>query len=197
MTFTADQEKLVEENTKLVFYIAKRYFKPYFKSPYWDDLISGGFYGLTKAAKAYDSDHGSKFSSYACMSILNQMIYEKKKFTKNQRYIPISNYFTEMMEEYTDQERIEYMLDDSCDHYSFEAREILKQLITDLTEEEKDILLSCYVLGQSHREIGARYNRASNTMSVRIKKVRQKLQDKAKELDYDFEHDITHSRVTA
>lgn len=58
-TLTLEQQKLVEDNIKLVYYLAEK------NGIHDEDLIQEGMLGLVNAARYYSSDFGCKFSTYA------------------------------------------------------------------------------------------------------------------------------------
>lgn len=57
-------EKLIVNNLRLVIFMAEHYYKSGAKLNY-DDIVSAGVEGLMEAARRYDPNRGSKFSSYA------------------------------------------------------------------------------------------------------------------------------------
>lgn len=44
-----------------------------------DDIISSGLLGLVKAANTFDSERGTKFSTYAALCIQNEMLMYMRK----------------------------------------------------------------------------------------------------------------------
>ena len=61
---------LAEENLGLVHLCANRFRN---RGIEYDDLYGAGCIGLVKAAKAFDSDRGVKFSTYAVPVILGEI----------------------------------------------------------------------------------------------------------------------------
>jgi len=79
--------KLVEDNLKLISYIINRYF--YGKSKQkdeWEDMFSCGTIGLVKAAKTYDPEKG-KFCTWAAMCIKNSIRMYFRQEKKNKSYV--------------------------------------------------------------------------------------------------------------
>ena len=79
---TPSQQKLVEDNTKLVYQqVHRRGIKS-------EDLIQEGMLGLIHAARAYSDNNrfGTKFSTYAssCIKMALHGTYSDKKYARNQ-----------------------------------------------------------------------------------------------------------------
>ena len=70
---TDEQRKLVEENTRIVYYALRREFGDEFVCD--EDNISEGFYALCRAAMMFDPEKGYKFSSYAYKAVVNRIRY--------------------------------------------------------------------------------------------------------------------------
>lgn len=68
------REELITKNTKLVYSCYNKYIqKTRFTVEHKDEFIQEGTVGLCKAAKTYNPEAGSAFSTYAYRCILNQM----------------------------------------------------------------------------------------------------------------------------
>ncbi len=67
---TAEQEKLVTENLKLVTALCKRFLG---KGIEFDDLYGAGCEGLVKASRGFDKSRGLMFSTYAVPVILGEI----------------------------------------------------------------------------------------------------------------------------
>ncbi len=70
MAAAADPNRLAEENVGLVHMCANRFRG---KGIEYDDLFGAGCLGLIKAAKAFDSERGVRFSTYAVPVILGEI----------------------------------------------------------------------------------------------------------------------------
>lgn len=67
-------ERLVSENQKLVYLVVNRFLKKYsVSSMEREDLVSWGLIGLVQAARAWDHERGSSFSTLAC-KVIERMI---------------------------------------------------------------------------------------------------------------------------
>ena len=67
---TPEADRLAEENVGLVHLCANRFRG---KGIEYDDLYGAGCLGLIKAAKAFDTGRGVKFSTYAVPVILGEI----------------------------------------------------------------------------------------------------------------------------
>ena len=87
---TEEQTRLVEENTRLVGFVLRRYFPntPGFER---EDLFQIGCLGLAKAAKTFDPEKGFTFASYACRVIINQIRMELRKEQERFEYTVVKN----------------------------------------------------------------------------------------------------------
>jgi RNA polymerase sporulation-specific sigma factor len=73
-TIDMSLEDQVEENKRLVYYVAKKFIKrAQFLKVEFDDLASEGMIGLIKAIRKFDSNYGVKFSTYAVPVIEGQI----------------------------------------------------------------------------------------------------------------------------
>lgn len=70
---TPEQEKLITDNIKLVYFVYTKYFMAKDGGREKDDLISEGMIGLINASNKYDSSRSSKFATFACVCIWQQM----------------------------------------------------------------------------------------------------------------------------
>lgn len=75
-------ERIMKENIKLVYYVAKRFAIP---EREYEEVISIGMIGLMKAAKSFEKSKNIKFSSYAYNCIYNEiaMYFRKLKIYMN------------------------------------------------------------------------------------------------------------------
>ena len=88
------QQKLVEDNLKLVYHVLNRYF-PTVKID--DDITSAGTLGLCNAALTWDESK-STFCTYACKCIQNEINKELK--LRSRRYSVITNSLDEPVDKY-------------------------------------------------------------------------------------------------
>ena len=72
MKMNEEQQKLVLDNQKLVYHVIKQ-LHLYHKL---EDYLDVGIIGLCKAAKTFKPENNSKFSTYACICIRNNILME-------------------------------------------------------------------------------------------------------------------------
>ena len=70
---------LVCDNIRLVYYIFGKLSQTEFSALHKDDIISSGILGLVKAANTFDTERGTKFSTYAALCIRNEMLMYMRK----------------------------------------------------------------------------------------------------------------------
>ena len=73
------REALVCDNIRLVYYVFGKFSQTEVTSLHRDDIISSGLLGLVKAANTFDSERGTKFSTYAALCIRNEMLMYMRK----------------------------------------------------------------------------------------------------------------------
>lgn len=172
------RNKIVEHNLKLVIYVINKYFSSYYNE--LDDLFIIGSIGLINAIENYNISLNNKFSSYAVKSILNS-IYEYYR-KKNYNLSLNSKCYLDDNTEYID------LLEGNDIIASSFNKLLIEELISDLTREEKDILLSFYgALGYTKRtqkELAIKYNISRQYVQViinkSINKINKKYNDKYK-----------------
>lgn len=77
------KEKLVNDNTKLVLSMTKRF---YGRADSYEDLFQVGMIGLIKAIENFDTSYGLRFSTYAVPLIIGEM----KRYLRDNHQIKIS-----------------------------------------------------------------------------------------------------------
>lgn len=73
------RDDLVCDNIRLVYYIFGKLSQTEFSTLHKDDIISSGMLGLVKAANTFDTERGTKFSTYAALCIRNEMLMYMRK----------------------------------------------------------------------------------------------------------------------
>mgnify|MGYP004515798973 FL=1 len=135
------RDKLIIHNIRLVLYeVANR-----FKNVGYDkkDLISIGSIGLVKAVNTYDMTKEVKFSTYAVRCIDNEilMFLRKVKHDKNIDSIDKVFFYGEDGSEF----KLEDILSDDSDlvtdHENSETYKIIRQLINQLPDKDKEIIM--------------------------------------------------------
>lgn len=73
------RDDLVCDNIRLVYYIFGKLSQTEFSALHKDDIILSGILGLVKAANTFDTERGTKFSTYAALCIRNEMLMYMRK----------------------------------------------------------------------------------------------------------------------
>lgn len=69
------QEQLVEENLRLVYYLVKKNFaQDAVANSRYDDFLAVGMLGLVKAAQTFNEEKQIKFATYASKCIINEIL---------------------------------------------------------------------------------------------------------------------------
>ena len=147
-----------------------------------NELVSVGVIGLDRAINGFDIDKGFRFSTYATIWIDGEIIAFLKEEKKNISQTSLCQVLK------TNNDSKEYLLynilyDDKINvERDYEIKEmnlILKQIINELTEEEKDILKLYYGLYNTEchtqTKIAKMYKTYKMDISLRIKKILRKL----------------------
>ena len=93
---TAEQQALVENNMRLVHHAIKRYLPFLVKSKDYEDWAQIGMIGLCQAAKGYNPEAGTAFSTLACISVRNEITRELQRRNMKKRREP---HFVRSMQE--------------------------------------------------------------------------------------------------
>ena len=86
MKMNEEQQKLVLNNQKLVYHVIKQ-LHLYHKL---EDYFDVGIIGLCKAAQTFNPENNSKFSTYACICIRNNILMEIRNEKRQCDYYSIS-----------------------------------------------------------------------------------------------------------
>lgn len=86
---TAEQEKMFNDNYRLVYYTYKRYDLNCSPNDV-DDVVSEGFIGLMRACREYNAETGNDFSTFAVHCIYNAMSCAKRSIYLAKRLETIS-----------------------------------------------------------------------------------------------------------
>jgi len=118
---------LAEENLGLVHLCANRFRN---RGIEYDDLYGAGCIGLVKAAKAFDSDRGVKFSTYAVPLIMGEI----KRFLRDDGIVKVSRSLKEAS----------YKIKREKEHYQklYNREPTLKEIAVTLDMDESDILMA-------------------------------------------------------
>ena len=189
-------EYLIRENQGLVYHIVKRFNVSSFDR---DDLIQAGMMGLLDAAKRYDVNRDTTFSTYAIPYIIGSV---KKEFSK-QNYLITSDYYRKLINSVQNnkdklnyhelarkyktsvenvivacnfQNNITYLKDDEVDLIKDNSE---KRIDLDCLDKEELIIYKMWInMKCSQKIIAERLNVNQSTISRKMKKIAKKLLDK-------------------
>lgn len=94
MMLTPEQEKMVENNKRLVNYFLKKFNISYGTCEY-STKEAAGLFGLCKAAQTYDESRGIKFSTYAARCITNEILMIMRNEKKHDKDISLNTVLNE------------------------------------------------------------------------------------------------------
>ena len=81
------RQKLIKHNLRLVAHIVKKYYS----GADQDDLISTGTVGLIKAVDTFDIDNGTRFATYACRCLQNEILMQFRSQKKFQNEVSVND----------------------------------------------------------------------------------------------------------
>lgn len=146
---TQEQEKLVEDNMKLVYYVYKKVFSIKDGGREREELIQEGMLGLVKASLKYDKSKNITFATFAYQCILRQMQMYLRNNKPRLEASPLSLSAT-IKDVEGDQLTIGDMVATDDDGLETE-RQIFDELV--LSDKEREVLEYRY-MGYKQDEIG-------------------------------------------
>ena len=168
MKLTDEQQKLVLDNQKLVYHVIKR-LDLYNKL---EDYFDIGLIGLCKAAQTFKPENGSRFSTYACVCIRNDILMEIRNENRQCDAYAIS--FSSIISSSKDND---LLLEDILSDYELENdilnREELISLIMSiekLNEEDKMIIDLYFYQNKTQKQIAQILNMSQAQASRRIQR---------------------------
>lgn len=186
------KNEILEANLKFVFDVAKKYTG---RGVPISELISEGNIGLLKAIDKFDISKDVKFISYAVWWIKQSMLecIKKNKIQslieldpiESNDYVFENNTIDDDCDEFVN--KSEYMFSNENDEVLKERnklhKEIIKNLLNNLSIREKEIIESYYGLNDNNeltlQEIGEKYNLSSERVrqikNKAFKKIRSKM----------------------
>lgn len=186
ISLNKDPFTLFNNNLNLVYSIVKKYDYGYVEK---DDLLQSGFMGLFKASLKFDEGYGYKFSTLASKYIEGEI---KKEITNNTLIrLPNKTYkILKMMEDHKTEEEIKNRLHISSkmikeaiafkaltifDETTFMKDDTFKDMLLDLNELERKVIILKYRHNLSQKDIGRLLNLGQPTISKIIKSSLKKM----------------------
>lgn len=168
MKMNDEQQKLVLDNQKLVYHVIKQ-MHLYHKL---EDYFDVGLIGLCKAAQTFNLENGSKFSTYACICIRNNILIEIRNEKRQCDAYAIS--FSSIIKSSKNQD---LTLEDMLSDYELENdilnREELISLIMsieNLNKEDKRIIDLYFYQNKTQQQIAKILNMSQANVSRRIQR---------------------------
>ena len=145
---------LIERNLRLVAHIMKKY---YAQASDQEDLISIGTIGLIKGITTFDASKGARLATYAARCVENEILMYFRSQKKSSQEVSLSDYI-ETGADGTPLELMDVICQDEDLLEQVSGREMIRQVLravdTVLTEQERQVILLRYGLGQhrAHRQ---------------------------------------------
>lgn len=172
-----ERERVILYSIRLVYYIVRKYKN----NPYLpEDLFSIGLIGLIRAVDTFNIERNSKFSTYACTCINNEILMFLRKSKKNEVEISLNTTFINKEKQIPLQD---ILIDDNInillDYEERETKKELLEIIERLPENEKKVIKLFFGFNGricAQREIAEVLNVSQSYTSRLIKKALQKIQ---------------------
>lgn len=168
MKMNEKQQKLVLDNQKLVYHVIKQ-LHLYHKL---EDYLDVGIIGLCKAAKTFKSENNSKFSTYACICIRNNILMEIRNEKRQCNAYAIS--FSSIINSSKD---CDLTLEDILSDYELEndilnREELISLIISikNLNKEDKRIIDLYFYQNKTQQQIAKILNMSQTNVSRRIQR---------------------------
>lgn len=164
-----EYKKLIIENKALVYHVLKQMHLHSQLDDYWDI----GMIGLCKAAKTFDKNSGSKFSTYACICIRNDILMDIRKQKRRCHYYSVSLQTFLHRDKDGNEQLLEHIIsnyDLENDIYDREERISLMNAITKLDKKDKEIINLYFWNELNQKEIAEYLKMSQANVSRRMKK---------------------------
>ena len=178
IVLTDEQQKDVEENMNLVYYLVNRI---NIESFLYDDVVSEGFIGLCKGVATFDKEKGIKFATYVSKCIMNEIYMFFRKNNKHALVMQLEASLLNVDDEddESDVNKIssrlvseENFVEDIVNNEEFEAR--INLIINYLPTAEK-ILMLLFLSGVIQTKIAEVLNWSQSYVSRLEKAIQPKL----------------------
>lgn len=161
-----NRQKLIEDNTKLVYFVIHRNFPKYSGD---EDLIQVGMVGLCRAANAWDESKGT-FANFAVNCIYYEMCSEFKSRNKRKIHYSLDYLYSDSEDESV---TLSDMLVGDSDVDWFDIDEIY----SGLTEKEK-IIVDMKRMGLNNSEIAKKLGVSRQCISTHLRVAKLRLEKK-------------------
>ena len=165
MELNREQQAMVEANMPLVGFAINKYLKS--AEMDYDDMTSVGYIALCMAVRRYNPESGRKFSTYAAMSIVNNIKKEMKLMKRKKRglgYATLS--FDQLMEDAEERKVRESLLGYEPDFADESINRVLCEPLWKLCPTQGRLLMS----NLNTRELGRMEGVTSKAIYARREK---------------------------
>ena len=140
------RQKLIVHNLRLVAQIVKKYYSQSDQ----EELISTGTIGLIKAVDTFDPDNGTRFATYACRCLQNEILMQFRAQKKYQNEVSVNDTIDTDKDgnplTYGDIISTDEDIVDLLD-LRFRTKKVLECVMNGLTERERKIMILRYGIG--------------------------------------------------
>ncbi|MBO4422640.1 MAG: RNA polymerase sporulation sigma factor SigK [Clostridia bacterium] len=140
------RKKLIKHNLRLVAHIVKKYYS----TSDQEELISTGTIGLIKAVDTFDPDNGTRFATYACRCLQNEILMQFRAQKKYQNEVSVNDTIDTDKDgnplTYGDIISTDEDIVDLLD-LRFRTKKVLECVMNGLTERERKIMILRYGIG--------------------------------------------------
>jgi RNA polymerase sporulation-specific sigma factor len=167
-----DKDKLINDNIKLAYKIAYKYYTRLNNMVELEDLQSLSFIGLTKAAQSFDTNKNFAFSTYAYTVIKNEILQYIKQNIKHHNDISLSLILTG-----TNSDNHTLTLEDTLQSNINLEEDVqnnieintLYKYINELDDRKRTIIL-CYIQGLTFDKISSILNLSKSYINEEYRK---------------------------
>ncbi len=182
------RQKLIKHNLRLVAHIVKKYYPGCDQ----EDLISTGTVGLIKAVDTFDPKNGTRFATYACRCLQNEILMQFRTQKKYQNEVSVNDTIDTDKDgnplTYGDIISTDEDIVDTLE-LKFKTKKALEYVMNGLTEREKKIMIMRYGIdgsrGLTQKETAARLGISRSYVSRIEKSATDKLRAYMKKLGYE------------
>lgn len=134
------QTRLVNDNIKFAYHIAKQYIKPGGAEP--DELRAASLLGLVRAAHSFDPTKGYKFTAYAAISCHNEIRYYLRSWSnQTSKNVSIHTPIPHTENDNGDELEILDTIEDKQDFvYDLAMTDAIHYALLALTDREREII---------------------------------------------------------
>jgi RNA polymerase sigma factor (sigma-70 family) len=166
----ADEEKLIEENLNLIYYVLKKYGKLYD-----EDLFQNCAIAMLRGLRTWDKSKQLQLSTYLVICMVNEIRLQKRieGYKKNIPKVSLNNALYD-----DDRLTLESLIcveDDFSDDLIDKL--LVDRLLSRLTEDEKMYIKMHYFEGLTYDQIGKKVYMTRQGVQYRIKQALKKMKE--------------------